>query len=410
MPHAKFVLPALALLSLKFSAPAGAQELSRPLAQVPPAASDTPKDDTEKPVPAVTKIEDRGRMPVQFGLTLSGLYDDNIYDQPRGPNRVGDFIWSVAPAISWSSSLVEGMENVVQLSYSPGFIFYQQNPANNTVDQQGTLVYAHHGAKSDLVVSQQYTSVQNNAPDLGDLVKYQEYLTTANFDYQLTGKLGLTLRAQQDITNYDEGYDSSQWTGSAYFDYEALPKTTFGLGGLIGAADLVGPNQVFEQVNGRVLYNPTAKLSFNLTAGLEFRQTQGYGSSRMTPTFSLGLSYQPDDSTDLVLNAYRNYSYSARFFGDDYLTTGVSGSITQRFCQRVYASLSASFENAAYTDNLTNSGTDIGYNYFSVRASVDYTPTRWCELSLFYQYRETVSSTVTAFSDDQAGFQSRFVY
>jgi hypothetical protein len=52
----------------------------------------------------------------------------------------------------------------------------------------------------------------------------------------------------------------------------------------------------------------------------------------------------------------------------------------------------------------------LGYNYFSVRPALAFRPTDWCELSIYYQYRRNVSSTIDAFTDNQAGFQSRFTY
>jgi hypothetical protein len=386
-----------------------AQELAGPTTEVTPRAEVSP-DRALAPGAGADTTETDDRLPVQLSVTLAGYYDDNIYVQPRGPNRVGDFVWTVAPTIAWNSAHFSGMENSVQVAYSPGFIFYQDHPGNNTVEQAGTFVYGYHGPRSDLVISQQYASVQNTAPDLGDLVKLQEYITTINLDYTLASKLGLTLRAQQDIIDYDDGLDSTQWTGSAYLNYMAMPKTTFGVGALFGAADLEGPNQTFEQLNGRVLYTPTAKLSFNATAGVEFRQTQGTGRQQVNPTFSLGLDYDPFDGTDLNLSAYRAYAYSAKYFGDDYLTTGVSGSLTQRFFQKFYATLTASYENADYEDNLGGQSSDLGYNYFSVRPELSFRPTDWCQLGIYYQYRRNVSSTVDAFTDNQAGFQSRFTY
>jgi hypothetical protein len=386
-----------------------AQELAGPTTEVTPRAEVSP-DRALAPGAGADTTETDDRLPVQLSVTLAGYYDDNIYVQPRGPNRVGDFVWTVAPTIAWNSAHFSGMENSVQVAYSPGFIFYQDHPGNNTVEQAGTFVYGYHGPRSDLVISQQYASVQNTAPDLGDLVKLQEYITTINLDYTLASKLGLTLRAQQDIIDYDDGFDSTQWTGSAYLNYMAMPKTTFGVGALFGAADLEGPNQTFEQLNGRVLYTPTAKLSFNATAGVEFRQTQGTGRQQVNPTFSLGLDYDPFDGTDLNLSAYRAYAYSAKYFGDDYLTTGVSGSLTQRFFQKFYATITASYENADYEDNLGGQSSDLGYNYFSVRPELSFRPTDWCQLGIYYQYRRNVSSTVDAFTDNQAGFQSRFTY
>ena len=167
---------------------------------------------------------------MQLGLTLAGYYDDNIYVAPSGAVKVGDFIYEIAPFVSYNSAAQTGVDNSFQIFYSPGFVFYQDHSGNNTIEQNGSFVYGYETGRSSLSVSQQYVSVQNSAPDLGDLVKVTEYLTTLNFDYSLTAKLGLTLRAQQEIVDYAQGFDSKQWTTSAYLSYEVMPKTTVALG------------------------------------------------------------------------------------------------------------------------------------------------------------------------------------
>lgn len=349
------------------------------------------------------------RLPFQLGLTLAGYYDNNIYVQPGG-GRVGDFIYDVVPFISWNSARETGVDNSIQITYAPGFVIYQDHPGNDTFEQTGSFVYGLHGAKSDLVVTQQYASVQNSAPDVGDLVKLDEYLTTINFDYALSARLGLTLRAEQQIIDYDNGLDSNQWTGSAYLGYELMPKTTIAVGSLVGVADLQGPNQDFVQINGRVIYNPTEKISVNATAGVEFRQTEGYASTATTPVFSGGLSYVPWDDTTLTAAVYREYNYSAKFFGEDYLATGGSFSVTQAFFHKVYATLSGSYENAQYENNLDDESSDQGYNYFSARAALDYQLKDWCDLGAYYQFRESISHSIGGFTDDQVGIQSRFNY
>jgi hypothetical protein len=407
MPLTLFLIAAWGLV---FAVPMMAQELAGPTTEVTPHAPLAP-DGSMAPIPVPTPDADTGkRLPFEIGLSLSGYFDDNIYVQPAGPNRVSDFIWTIAPLISWSSSRMSGMENSVQIAYSPGFVIYQDHPANNTFEQIGSFVYGYQGPRSQLTVNQQYASVQNSGPDLGELVKLNEYLTTINFDYAVTAKLGLTLRAEQQIIDYDEGFNSSQWTGSAYLTYEAMPKTSFALGLLGGAVDLEGPNQTFEQFNGRVVYTPTTKLSFNLTLGVECRQTEGTSRQLVKPVFSGGLDYEPFDATSLNLNAYRNYSYSATYYGNDYLATGVSGSITQRFFNKIFAVFTASFENASYEDNVTQQQGALAYNFFSLRPSLSYRLADWCQLSVFYQYRENVSQTIDAFTDNQVGFESRFTY
>jgi hypothetical protein len=390
-----------------------AQELSGPLAgptdEVVPRVLQSP-DRTLEPGAGTDTAQDNARLPVTFGITLAGYYDDNIYIQPGAAGRTGDFIYDVVPFVSYNSARNTGVDNSVQVTYSPGFVFYQRHPGNDTFEDTGSFVYGYHGSRTDLMVTQQYASEQNSAPDEGDLVKVHEYRTVVNLDYTIGAKLSATARAQQDIVDYDQGFGSKQWTGSVYLNYEMMPKTTFSVGVLGGAADLEGPNQTFEQVNGRVVYTPTEKLSFNATAGGEFRQTQGYAGTTVTPVFSGGLSYNPWNDANFTANAYREYNYSAKFFGEDYLATGASLSVTQGFREKLWATLSGSYENAHYENNLDDEANDIDYNYFTVRAALDYQANDWLSLGAYYQYRRNVSAEIDSFVDNQAGLQLRFTY
>ena len=159
-----------------------------------------------------------------------------------------------------------------------------------------------------------------------------------------------------------------------------------------------------------MIYNPTEKLTFNGTAGVEFRETEGEGRTVATPVFSGGFSYTPWDDTNITGNVYREFNYSARYFAEDYLATGASASISQSMGQKLFATVSGSFENAAYQDNLAGGLTDQNYNYFSVRVALDYQLTTWCELSAYYQYRRDIAHSLSGFVDDQAGLQTRFIY
>lgn len=390
-----------------------AQELSGPLAgptsSVVPRALPSP-DRALAPGADTDAAADGGRLPITFGATLAGYYDDNIYIQTGSAGRTADFIYDVVPVLSYNSARNTGTDNSVQVTYSPGFVFYQNHSGNDTFEQNGSFVYGFHGSRCDLIVSQQYASVQNSAPDEGDLVKVHEYQTVVNLDYAIGAKLSATVRAQQDITDYDQGFASKQWSGSVYLNYEVMPKTTLGLGVVGGAADLEGPNQTFQQFNGRVVYTPTEKLSFNATAGGELRQTQGYNEMTLTPVFSGGFNYVPWDDTSVTVNAYREYNYSAKYFGQDYLATGASFSVTQGFREKLWATLSGSYENAHYENNLADETNDIDYNYFTVRAALDYQANDWWSLGAYYQYRRNISEEINDFVDDQVGCRVQFTY
>ncbi len=391
-----------------------AQELSGPMAgptdAVVPRALQSPDRALEPGAVTDAAAQDNTRLPITFGATLAGYYDDNIYIQPGDAGRTGDFIYDIVPFITYNSARNTGVDNSVQVTYAPGFVVYQDHSGNDTFEQTGSFVYGYHGSRCDLVVSQQYASVQNSAPDEGDLVKVQEYRTVVNFDYIIGAKLSASVRAQQDIDDYDQGFGSKQWTGSLYLNYEIMPKTTLGFGVVGGAADLEGPNQTFQQVNGRVVYTPTEKLSFTATAGGEFRQTQGSSETTVTPVFSAGFTYNPWDDTNITVSAYRSYNYSAKFFGQDYLATGTSFSVTQGFREKLWATLSGSYENAHYEDNLADEANDLDYDYFTLRAALDYQANDWWSLGGYYQYRRNISATINGFVDNQVGARVRFTY
>jgi hypothetical protein len=364
-----------------------------------------------QPLPESTLVINGGRLPFQLGLALGGYYDDNIYIQPSGPQRVGDFIWTVSPSIGWNSAAQTGADNAIQIAYAPTFVFYQTHVDNNTIDQAGNFIYGYNNGKTNLVVSEVASSAQETAIDYGNLVNETTSITTLNLIEQFSGKMSGNLILIQDLTQDDPGLRSSEWTAEAYLDYQAAPKTSVGLGVVGGYAELEGPNQTYEQINGRVSWDPTVKLSFSLTAGGEFRETEGLGGASFTPDFTLGLSYQPFDSTNLGLNAYRRYDYSGRFYGEDYLATGVSASWTQRFLQKFYVTVSSAFEDAMYQDNLSGAFANQSYDYVSARAGLAYRPTSWCELGIFYQYRQNFAEGQSLnFTDDQAGFTARFTY
>jgi hypothetical protein len=85
--------------------------------------------------------------------------------------------------------------------------------------------------------------------------------------------------------------------------------------------------------------------------------------------------------------------------------------VAQRFLHRFYFVVSGSFEDAEYRNNFSDSFSSLGYDYFSLRPEVSYTPTSGCELRIFYQYRQSLAEGGQAgFIDDQTGVSASFTY
>lgn len=349
-----------------------------------------------------------GRFPVHFGLALSGYYDDNIDTQKT--NKQSDFITTITPFISWNTAADSGAENSFQLYYAPTYERFLDKTSNDTLDQYGTLGFYHNGDKTTFSLTQSVTDSNSNSFDVADRVNHQDYATQFNLNYQLTGKTSISVAAAQTISVYQQGYNSNDWNISSYLNYQMLPKVTVGVGGLIGYADISGPNQTYEQANVQATYVPTAKTSLYGVVGAEFRQTEQGGSTETTPDFSFGANWQPFDGTNLNINASRSFDYSNKFAGTDYIDTGISGSLSQRFIQQIYGTIALSYANAAYQSNSNSGSGGLNYNFYSIKPSLSYQPVEWCNLGVFYQYRENVTSSSNAFKDNQVGFNATFQY
>src|SRR4029077_11807386 len=118
-----------------------------------------------------------------------------------------------------------------------------------------------------------------------------------------------------------------------FFNYVYSSKLTVGLGGSGGyntTSNAGSTDQTFEQVNLRLSYNATAKISLSGGVGVEFRQTGGF-SSDPSPVFNLTASYAPFDGTSISLNGRRHTENSAVLAGQNYYDTGFTLSVSQRF-------------------------------------------------------------------------------
>ena len=352
-----------------------------------------------------------GRLPIQLGLTLGGYFDDNIFARPDGPGKRADFIWSIAPLVAWNSASLTGAAASVQLAYAPTILFYQDHDRRDTVNQSANAVFGYEGDRAGIVVTQSYTSAQEASADANRLIIETTAVTSAQLNYQLTGKTSLEATARQTFTGDDPGLRSIEWTLATYLNYQVTPKTYVGLGDVLGWVELQGPNQRYQQINGRVGYDPDAKLSFNMTGGVEFRETEGHGAAEVTPDFSLGAEYEPFEGTDLNLSAYRRYDYSGHFYGTDYLATGVSASASQRFARRFHITLAGTFQNAQYRDNFTDDPVPQAYDYFSIQPAIRYEAPEGYSFQIFYQYRQSLAQGgVASFNDNEAGFTASFTY
>jgi hypothetical protein len=186
-------------------------------------------------------------------------------------------------------------------------------------------------------------------------------------------------------------------------EYQILQKIRVGPEAVIGFLNVTdSPFQVYEQIRARATYTTTAKLSFEGSAGVEFRQFNS--ESRTYFVFSLAAEYRPFDSSVISLRGYRTLYGSAGLQGQDFIATGIEFSLSQRFFHRFYLSVATGYENDEYIAIAENVQAGRIDNFIFIRPALAFAFTKWGSVSVFYEFRKNFSNEFEfAFYDNRVG-------
>ena len=164
------------------------------------------------------------------------------------------------------------------------------------------------------------------------------------------------------------------------------------------------PDEFYQQVNLRLSYSATGKLTFAGTAGIEFRETSGVSGTDVNPVFDLSINYAPFDGTALSLAATRRVATSAVLTGENLDSTGFTLTASQRFFQRAYARLSFGYTHSGYTPSGRGVSSNRSDDYYFVQPALDYRIRDNISAGIFYVRRQNTSSlSGSGFSDNQIG-------
>lgn len=365
-----------------------------------------------------------------FRLTLRGVYDDNIFLSET--DRVDDYYFAIEPGLTLGyGDIVERQENYIRLDYAPSIFLFADHSDSNAVQHLIRLEGQHRFARLTVTFSQDVQILEgtnltstgvgagNGAPptlnlDAGGETAINVYTSIANFAYDLSGKTFLSGGVQYHIWDYENGLiSSSDFSGNLFFNYNYSPKLVVGIGGTAGYnwVDSPSPDQTFEQVNVRLTYQLTGKISLNASAGVEFRQFEDNDNDHVSPVYEIGATYQPFDGTTLSLRGSRRTMNSAVFAEQDYAATSIVFGARQRLFQRIFLGLTLGYENSEYFSTVDFVGADRSDNYYFVQPAIDVMVTRWMTVGAYYLHRENDSS-VSGFSfrDNQVGIRASFTF
>jgi len=404
-----FTLAGLAALSET----AGAQSVIAP----PPTASVTPPavqeaaPDEMQVFPAenpVASFPDEDQ-PLQLGpVTLRPhvfyqfLYGTGIQSAPGQSHD--SIIQSFAPGIllvltpRWT------------LDYTPTFIFFSDHSFQNNVGQSVTLTGSASYENWAFGLSQNFTYSSAPQVQTGTQTGQENYVTSLTASAPLNSKLSLNLGLNQTL-NFPDGFQiTRQWSTLDWLNYEFWPRLTAGVGAGVGYLD-EAEGAVFEQLEGRVGWRATDKISLQVSGGAQFYQFTDGGESPLTsPTFAASIQYQPFEQTKISLGA--NEQISPSYYENQVtVLTSVSGDLKQRLLGKVFLDVNAAYNWSHYTAAASGVAPDSSSDYYSVNVQLSTTFLKRGTVAVFYTYSDNITSQPgLAFSSNQIGFNIGFRY
>jgi hypothetical protein len=370
------------------------------------------------------------RFPVRPSLTVRGVWDDNIY---ISPNKTSDLVWTIAPGLVYQTGdpTLES-NNYLEIGFVPSVILYTDNSQNDAVNYDAWGSYTHRFNQLTMGLSQRYQKISGSDVQVGNLVDRDIYTTELTGNYDYSDKLNIDGSLKQKISDYVQYNDINEWTAESYVYYKFLPKTSLGLGPKIGFVDVVpgpnitpakaatplpAPNQTYQQLVAKLVWDPTEKLKFKAFLGGEVREFQdNAASTRLTPVFGLSGSWDATQSTVVTIGGIRDVNASPSQVSTNYTATMIYAKVRQRFLQEFYISLSGGYENDDYSASGSTVAVPGGLvsredNYYYVKPQFDWDINEWWGVSAFYQFRENDSNLASvSFNNNQVGIQTYLRY
>jgi hypothetical protein len=361
--------------------------------------------------------------PFQYGMVTlrphvgySFLYGDGIQASPT--NHQSTAIQQLSPGIAMD------VGRHWTIDYTPTARFYSNNQFKDGVDHAVSVVGGTHYEDWVLGLTQNFLYTTAPTSETGAQTEQESFVTGLTASHSLSEKTSVDLALNQNLSYADNLQNSRSWSTMDYLNYQFWPRLSVGIGLGGGYVNVdYGPDQTFEQLQARVNWRATDKISFQLSAGVEDLQYSASSQPDMlTPTFSASIQYLPFRDTQITVSANRSIAPSV-IPGSQSTSTGFSASLTQTLFKKFLLSLTAGYTTSKYTELAEKDFIFFGLKLptyylqnrtddnYSLGARLSHPFLRRGTVAVFYQYTDNQSSeSAFSFRGNQVGVEISYRY
>jgi hypothetical protein len=279
------------------------------------------------PVTVTPGIPLWGPIDIHPHLIYTFLYGNGIEAQPGQPSKTA--INTIGPGF------LLDLGTHWTIDYSPRLGFYSNPVFKNTTDQSVSLHGNWEYEDWSFRLAQSYISTTQPLIETGQQTEQEAYATALSASYQMGGKLSLQLGLNQNFRDSQTLTSMHEWTTDDWLNYQAEKSFGMGIGLILGYDELdPGSDMPFEQIQGRINFQPGPKFLLTLSGGVEDRQFRSPDAPPLiSPIFSGSLQYRIFQPTTISLNASRTVTPSL-FNNQIEVITAYSGSIRQALSKK----------------------------------------------------------------------------
>lgn len=386
-----------------------------------------------------------GNLAIIPGITLDGVYDDNIYmgngkeysdpDITRQEKKESDWITHVKPSLLLNYTLPE--RGSVNLGYQGDYAFYGTNTSNNWKNNQGSLLVDYQAPGGLILgVNERFTSAED---PYGSANQYAIGRVTKRWTNDAKTKLGYNIMANlrsfvyynnyrqqyNDIADYSQDYTDNEFGLGA--ETRFLPKTW----GFIryhygqrryntnapGQTDEYNSDSKWHRTNVGVTWDPGAKLSGEVSLGYQWRQfdheyTSAARTSRRddknTWIAETSVTYMPAETTMLAMTLTRAVRDTASDTNERFTDTGIGLNLQQTILTKFVLNAGVGYSKNEYNLPVANTRTDDNY---LANIGLDYNIREWLGVGVgYYLNRKNSNIETNEFTDNKFMISLRAVY